>query len=245
MTAGTTFESSRMPLRLWFRAMWLLTHQKIGLSALGLQRTLGLGSYRTAWACLHKLRRAMIRPGREPLNGQVEVDESFVGGRGKGMETCARHVGKKSLVMIAVEVRGQGMGRVRLQPIPDSSKEHLLSFVEEVVAPGATVITDGLPVYVNLTGLGYAHRPHVTPEARHDKSKGLPRAHRVAALLKRWLLGTHQGRYSKRQLAYYLDEFAFRFNRRNSPDRGMLFFRLVQQAMQVDAVSIREIKQGA
>lgn len=245
MTAGTILKSSRMPLRLWFRAMWLLTHQKSGLSALGLQRTLGLGSYRTAWACLHKLRRAMIRPGREPLEGEVEVDETFVGGRGKGKGSGARHVGKKSMVMIAVEVRGQGIGRIRLQPIPDGSKEHLFDFVRQVVAPGAKVRTDGLPVYINLVKLGYTHQPHITPEARHEKSKGLPRAHRVAALLKRWLLGIHHGSFSKHQLPYYLDEFAFRFNRRRSPDRGMLFYRLVQQSVMIEPITIREIKKGA
>ncbi len=245
VTVGTIFDSTRMGLRLWFRAMWLVTHQKGGVSALGLQRTLGLGSYRTAWACLHKLRRAMVRPGREALNGEVEVDETLVGGRGKGKKTAGRHVGKKSLVMIAAEVRGGGIGRIRLMPIPDTSKEHLIGFVQQAVARGSTVITDGLPVYINLPKAGYAHQARITPPGRHDKSKALPRPHRVAALLKRWLLGTHHGSFSKQQLTYYLDEFTFRFNRRLSRDRGMLFYRLVQQAAQVDPVPIATIRRGA
>lgn len=234
-----------MPLRLWFRAIWLVTHQKTGMSALGLQRTLGLGSYHTAWACLHKLRRAMIRPGREPLSGEVEVNEIFVGGRGKGKETMGRHLGKKSLVMVAAEVRGKGIGRIRLMPVPDTSKEHLLDFVQQAVAPETTVITDGLHVYINLAKLGYTHQPRIASPVRHEKSKALPRVHRVAALLKRWLLGIHHGSFSKKQLANYLDEFTFRFNRRLSPDRGMLFYRLVQQAVQVEPVPLRDIKRGA
>jgi len=242
VTAGTIFESSNLPLRLWFRAMWLVTHQKVGISALGLQRTLGLGSYRTAWTCLHKLRRAMIRPGREPLTGEVEVDETFVGGHEEG--GGRRHVGKKSLVMIAAEVRGQGIGRIRLQQIPDTSKEHLLEFVRQSVAIGSTVVTDGLPVYINLVGMGYGHRPRVA-QSKSEASKLLPRAHRVSSLLKRWLLGIHQGSFSKQQVGWYLDEFTFRFNRRASADRGMLFYRLAQQAVAIEAIPYAAIKKGA
>ena len=242
VTAGTIFQDSHLPLRLWFRAMWLLTNQKTGLSALGLQRALGLGSYRTAWTCLHKLRRAMVRPGREPLAGEVEVDETFVGGHEKG--GGRRHVGKKALVIVAVEVRGKGSGRVRFQEIPDASKEHLMAFVQEVVSPGSVVITDGLPVYMNLTKLGYIHRPRV-PKTKEDASRLLPRVHRMASLLKRWWLGVHHGNFSKRQLAHYLDEFAFRFNRRASLDRGMLFYRLIQQAVKAEPIPVKDIKKGA
>lgn len=184
----------------------------------------------------------MIRPGREALTGDVEVDETYLGGREKG--GGRRHVGKKSLVIIAAEVRGKGIGRIRLSPIPDTSKEHLMGFVEEAVAPGSMVITDGLPVYANLTGLGYGHRPRIQP-AKADSVKLLPRVHRVFALVKRWLLGIHQGSFSKRQLEYYLDEFVFRFNRRLSPNRGLLFYRLVQQAVLVEPVPVRSIKKGA
>jgi len=95
LTAGTLFQDTRKPLRLWFQAMWYVTNQKQGVNALGLQRLLGLGSYRTAWAWLHKLRRAMVRPGRDRLPGTVEVDETFIGGprpgkRGRGAEGKGR-----------------------------------------------------------------------------------------------------------------------------------------------------------
>lgn len=243
--AGTIFESSRMPLRLWFRAVWQVTHQKSGVSALGLQRTLGLGSYRTSWACLHKLRRAMIRPGRQPLTDTVEVDETFIGGPGKNRKQAGRHVGGKSLVIIAAEVRGDGIGRIRLQAIPDTSKEHLLAFIADAISPGATVITDGLPVYGNLTKLGYTHRPRIVEISRDAAPKLLPRVHRVAALLKRWILGVHHGSFSKHQVDYYLEEFAFRFNRRTSSSRGQLFYRLVQQALAVDSVPVSSIEKGA
>lgn len=232
-----------MPLRLWFRAAWLIVNQKSGISALGLQRALGLGSYRTAWICLHKLRRAMVRPGREQLTEEVEVDETFVGGRERG--GGRRHVGKKALVMIAAEVRGRAIGRIRLQRIPDASKEHLLGFVEEMVVPGATVITDGLPVYGNIPGMGYRHEPRIPKSSPDEANKLLPRVHRVAALLKRWFLGIHHGSHSKLQLDHYLSEFTFRFNRRSSAKRGMLFYRLVQQAMAIEPVPVESIKRGA
>jgi transposase-like protein len=241
--AGTIFQDSHLSLRLWFRAMWLMTHQKSGMSALGLQRTLGLGSYRTAWACLHKLRRAMVRPGRTPLSGEIEVDETFVGGYAKGKR--GRSVGKKALVIVAVEVRGNGAGRVRLQQIPDTSKEHLLAFVQEVIAPGSTVITDGLPVYMNVEKMGYIHQARVPKLGPAEASKLLPRVHQVASLLKRGLMGIQHGSVSKQQLDYYLDEFVFRFNRRSSPDRGMLFYRLVQQAVAIEPTPVKDIKRGA
>lgn len=228
VTAGTIFHGSHMPLRLWFRAMWQVTNQKSGVSALGLQRSLGIGSYRTAWACLHKLRAAMVRPGREQLSGEVEVDETYIGGHEKGKG--GRHIGKKSLVIIAAEVREKGTGRIRMKRIDSASERNLIGFVQEAVRPGSTVITDGLPVYRQLAGLGYRHESRI-PEKRDQSSATLPRVHRVASLIKRWLLGTHQGSFSKRLIPGYLDEFAFRFNRRMSPTRGMVFYRLAQQAI--------------
>lgn len=231
-TAGTIFHRSHLPLRVWFRAIWWITNQKSGVSALGLQRTLGLGSYETAWACLHKLRRAMVRPGREQLAGEVEVDETFVGGVEKG--GGKRHRGTKALVIVAAEVRGRGSGRIRLQQIPDASEESLVSFVQRTVVPGAVVITDGWAAYPGLTRLGYVHKPRVVRTSVETASTLLPRVHRVAALLKRRLLGTHQGRVSREHLGYYLDEFTFRFNRRLSHHRGKLFYRLLQQAVMVD-----------
>ena len=243
VTAGTIFQDSHLSLRLWFRAMWLLTNQKTGMSALGLQRALGLGSYRTAWMCLHKLRRAMVRPGREALSGEVEVDETMVGGREKG--SGGRHIGKKSLVIIAAEVRGPGTGRIRIQQIPDTSKEHLMAFIQEALVPGSVVITDGLPVYTNVTKLGYGHLPKVPKNGREEASRLMPRIHHAASLLKRWLLGIHHGSFSKLQLSFYLDEFIFRFNRRRSVDRGQLFYRLAQQAVAIEVTTLDEIKHGA
>ncbi len=233
VTAGTIFHGSHIPLGLWFRAMWQVTNQKSGISALGLQRSLGIGSYRTAWACLHKLRAAMVRPGREQLSGEVEVDETFIGGYEKGKG--GRHIGKKSLVIIAAEVRGKGIGRIRVKRTDSASEGNLIGFVQEVVSLGSTVVTDGLPVYRQLADLGYSHISRV-PESRAQSSATLPRVHRVASLIKRWLLGTHQGSFSKRRLVSYLDEFVFRFNRRLSPSRGMVFYRLVQQAVSVPPV---------
>src|SRR6266699_6218641 len=143
VTAGTVFQDTRKSLTIWFRAMWYVTSQKNGASALGLQRVLGLGSYRTAWAWLHKLRRAMVRPGRDRLHGRVEVDETFVGGEEDGVR--GRRRGDKSLIVIAVEVEGKKVGRIRLRSIPDASAASLHSFVEDSIEPGSTVHTDGWP----------------------------------------------------------------------------------------------------
>jgi transposase-like protein len=233
--AGTIFQDTKQDLRLWFRAIWYVTNQKSGVSALGLQRALGLGSYQTAWSWLQKLRTAMVRPGREPLTEEVEVDESYVGGVEKGQGK--RHLGAtKALVAIAAEVRGPGIGRIRLRRLPDASGKSLVSFVRKAVAPGAVVITDGWRAYPGLAQHGYTHRPRVVSGSGQTGSTLLPRVHRVAALLKRWLLGMHQGAVSREHLDAYLDEFTFRFNRRTSRWRGKLFYRLVQQAVQVPPV---------
>lgn len=228
-TAGTVFHGSRKPLRLWFQVMWWVVAQKNGASALGLKRVLGLGSYETAWAWLHKLRRAMIRPGRDMLAGEVEVDETFVGGVEKG--GGRRHVGKKALVAVAAQVDGKGIGRIRLAVIRDSSADSCLPFVKQSVAPGSVVITDGLPTYLGLEAAGYVHRQRVVRGSGGSADTLLPRVHRVASLLKRWLIGTHQGRVERTHLPYYLDEFTFRFNRRTSRSRGLLFYRLMEQAV--------------
>jgi len=214
--------------------MWWVTNQKHGLSALGFQRLLGLGSYETAWACLQKLRRAMVRPGRDRLAGQVEVDETFVGGVEAGR--TGREMGSKALVAIAAQVQGAGIGRVRMARIADASSKTLLSFVKEVVEPGALVVTDGWPGYEGLEEARFRHRTRVIRGSGETASTLLPRVHRVASLLKRWLLGTHQGAASREQLDGYLDEFTFRFNRRASRHRGKLFFRLLQQAVSVEPV---------
>lgn len=231
-TAGTVFHDSRLPLTDWFRIIWWVTSQKTGVSALGMQRVLGLGSYRTAWTCLHKLRRAMVRPGREPLTGAVEVDETFVGGHEPG--GGRRHIGKKALVVVAAEVRGSAIGRIRLRRVQDSSAASLLPFVQGAVAPGSLVITDGFVSYQGLPALGYPLEQRPILRRPEMAAVLLPRVHRVASLLKRWLLGTHQGSVSREHLDDYLNEFTFRFNRRASRNRGRLFLRLVEQAMVIE-----------
>jgi transposase-like protein len=237
VTAGTLFQDSRSPLTLWFRAMWHVTSQKNGASALGLQRVLGLGSYETAWTWLHKLRRAMVRPGRDRLGGTLEVDETYVGGERAGKR--GRGAAGKSLVVIAAQLQGKALGRIRLVRVPNASAASLERAVRQTVEPGSRVRTDGWAGYNGLLALGYDHRP-LGPAAELGKDL-LPGCHRVASLLKRWLLGTHQGAVRAKQLDYYLDEFTFRFNRRTSQYRGKLFYRLAQQAVQVDPVPYAQI----
>jgi transposase-like protein len=239
VTAGTIFHRSHLPLQTWFRAMWWVTNQKHGVSALGLQRLLGLGSYETAWSCLQKLRRAMVRPGRDRLTGEVEVDETLVGGVEKG--GGRRHVGNKALVVIAAQADGAGIGRIRMRRIPDASADRLLPFVKDAVEPGSVVITDGWAGYAGLREAGCRHKVKTRGSNPERASKLLPRVHRVASLLKRWLLGTHQGAVSREQLEYYLDEFTFRFNRRTSRSRGKLFYRLVQQAAAIEPVPFSKL----
>ena len=229
VTAGTIFQDTHMPLTLWFRAVWHITSQKNGVSALGLQRVLGLGSYKTAWAMLHKLRRAMVRPGRDRLRGTVEVDETYWGSQEEGV--IGRLTEEKALIIVAAEEDGRGIGRIRLRRIPDLTKATLHGFIEQAVEPASTVQTDGWRGYLGLSG--YVHDRQVQCD-QPDGEHLLPRVHRVVSLLKRWLLGTHQGAVGHDHLDYYLDEFTFRFNRRKSTSRGKLFFRLAQQAVQVD-----------
>ena len=237
VTAGTIFQDTRSPLTTWFRAMWWVTGTKTGTSALGLQRVLGLGSYQTAWAWLHKLRRAMVRPGRDQLTGAVEVDESLVGGVG----THGRSTAKKALIVVAAEEEGRGIGRIRMRRIPDGSSDSLLAFVQEAIAPGAAIHTDGWDGYHHLKRHGYRHRVTYLRGHHELASALLPRVHRVISLLKRWLLGTHQGAVTGPHLDYYLDEFTFRFNHRRSRHRGKLFYRLAQQAVAVGPAPYRDL----
>ena len=233
--AGTVFQDTRKPLMMWFRAMWYVTSQKNGASALGLQRVLGLGSYQTAWVWLHKLRRAMVRPGREKLSGWVEIDETWLGGLEEGV--AGRKKGEKALIVIAAEADGAGIGRIRMRPIQDATAGSLHSFVEDCVDPGSTLHTDGWQGYVGLEKKGYRREVSVLRGRRKEASVVMPRVHRVVSLLKRWLLGTHQGAVSHEHLGYYLDEFTFRFNRRTSKSRGKLFYRLVQQAVATESTT--------
>jgi transposase-like protein len=231
VTAGTIFQDTRKPLTLWFRAMWAVTSQKNGASAVGLQRVLGLGSYDTAWTWMHKLRRAMVRPGRDQLSGRVEMDETYWGG--EEVDVRGRQTEAKALIVIAAQEDGGGIGRIRMRHIADASAESLMPFVEEVIEPGSNVHTDGWLGYSPLEGRGYRHRITFLKGKNESASELLPRVHLVASLLKRWLLGTHQGAVSREHLDYYLDEFTFRFNRRKSRSRGKLFLRLAEQAVAV------------
>jgi len=239
VTAGTIFDRTRTPLTVWFTACWLFTSGKDGISAQSLQRTLEIGSYQTAWAMLHRLRSVLVRPGRDRLAGTVEVDETYIGGEEPGLRG-GRARGKKVLTGIAVEVRDpRGIGRCRMAPLVDASAASLHAFVTDHVQPGATVITDAWAGYRGLDTLGYTHQRRSQRAARargEDPGELLPAVHRVASLVKRWLLGTHQGSVDEAHLPSYLDEFVFRFNRRRSRSRGMVFYRVLELAVGHDPV---------
>jgi transposase-like protein len=237
--AGTIFQDTRTPLPLWFRAIWLVASQKNGVSAMSVQRTLGLKSYQTAWAWLHKLRRAMVRPGRDRLTGRVEVDETYLGAGDEG--SVGRDLTGKALVVIAAQEDGTRIGRIRMRRVADASAASLQGFVADAVEPGSVVHTDGWEGYSGLEQKGYRHKVTLLKKRPDAASKLLPRVHRAASLLKRWLLGTHQGAVGHEHLDYYLDEFTFRFNRRMSASRGKLFYRLVQQAVQVEPQPYRTL----
>lgn len=239
ITSGTIFHRTRKPLTLWFRAIWWVTSPKTGASALGLQTILGLGSYKTAWTWLHRLRRAMVRPGRERLSGTVEVDETYWGASETNVR--GRETQKKSLIAVAVEEKGRRLGRIRMRSIPDASARSLEGFVLEAIEPGSTVHTDGWEGYSRLDRRGYQHEVKVISRSQQKASELLPYVHRVVALLKNWLRGTHQGAISSEHLDYYLDEFTFRFNRRTSRYRGKLFYRLLQNAMLVEPITYQRM----
>lgn len=230
VTAGTVFGDSRVPLRLWFQALWCMVSQKNGVSAMGLGGALGIKRYETAWYLLKRIRSAIVRPGRERLSGIVEVDEVFIGGVKSGKR--GRGALGKVLLLVAVEDKGKvGIGRIRITIIPDATTTSLVTAVESMIEPGSTIRTDEFRSYLSITKHGYKHitvKSHVS-EAGDDPT---PLVHRVASLLKRWLLGTHHGRVEETHLASYLNEFVFRFNRRKSHSRGKLFLRLVQQMTQ-------------
>jgi len=239
-TAGTVFEDSRKPLRLWFHVMWLMMAQKTGLSARNLCDTYGFGSYQTAWGWLRKLRSVMIRSGRERLAGRVEVDEAYVGGQKEG--TRGRGAEGKTLVLVAVEGEAKkSLGRVRFRCVESINQQTVDSFMQDYVAPGTQVVTDGLSVYNNLKAVGFDHWPHVISTGDEAVRKELDHVHLVISLLKRWLRGTHQGAVTPGHLQAYLDEFSFRFNRRLSQHRGKLFYRLMQQAVTVRPPAVKAL----
>ncbi len=254
MTAGTLFDKTRTPVTSWFAAVWYVTSQKHGVSALGLKRALGLGSYQTAWTMLHRLRRAMVRPDRDALSGDVEVDELFLAGPVRLTPNWrARYPSLSrdalndltSSVAVAVEVfKPKGLGRVHLRRIVDASEESLLPFILDAIERGSTVHTDGSHAYRSLSGFGYKHEQHVHLGSSQLPHVTMPAVNRIASLLQRWLMGTHQGSVRPQQLDYYLDEYAFRFNRRSSRSRGLLFCRLMEQSMATGPVPYKNIVGG-
>lgn len=243
-TAGTIFDRTRTPLTVWFTACWMFASDKGGVSALSLQRDLEIGSYQTAWAMLHRLRSVLVRPGRERLTGTVEVDETYIGGQEAGL-SGGRARGKKVLTGIAVEIRApRGLGRCRIAPLEDASATSLQAFVTAHVEPGATVITDGWQGYRGLDKLGYVHERRSRRAARargEDPGELLAAVHRVASLIKRWLLGTRQGAVGVAHLPSYMNEFVFRFNRRRSGSRGLVFYRVLELAVDHDPVRYRDL----
>lgn len=245
VTTGSIFDKTRTELRVWFSAIWYITNQKQGISALGLQRVPGLGSYETVWTMLHRLRRAMVRPTRELLTGEVEVDETYVAltDREKTLSTKGlKSNTTKLLVAIAVEIlQPKGFGRIRIRRIEKADYDTLMPFIRESIDPEASIHSDGSSAYLRLKKEGYDHRRTVHLGSDIPAHDSMPGVHRVAALLQRWLLGTHHGAIQPKQLDYYLDEFVFRFNRRTSKSRGLLFYRLLQQSIATPPVTYKNI----
>ncbi len=240
ITTDTVFDSGKKSLRLWFHVAWLLMAQRTGISAKNFQDMFGFGSYQTTWGWLQKLRSVMVRRGREKLTGRVEVDETYIGGQAEGRR--GRGAGSKTLVAVAVEGDASKMlGRVRFQVIKTHSAEALKTFVTDFVDEGATIVTDGLKSYGFIDELKYNHETHVLAGNPSSGDSNLERVHLVISLLKRWMLGTLQGAVTPGHLTEYLNEFAFRFNRRMSTHRGKLFYRLIQQSITKRPKNIKDL----
>lgn len=245
VTAGTIFHRTRTPLRTWFAAIWFVCSQKNGVSALGLQRVLGFGSYETAWAWMHKLRRAMVRPGRDRLGGPgaaVEMDCTFLGAPTSG-QSGPRYYNKTEIAIAVERKHPKGLGRVRMRAIDSAHrKAELEDFCEDVIAEGTVLYTDGDTLYKTWPDtFNVIHQPIALVHSAEPAHSVLPAVHRVAALLKRWIERTLHDRVSDKHLNYYLDEYTFRFNRRNSRSRGLLFYRLLQQAVDTDPHPLRHL----
>lgn len=240
--SGTIFQETKKPLLLWFHIMWWVVAQKTGASANNLMDFMGFGSYETAWLWLHKLRRAMVRENREKLSGSVEVDETYIGGEETGTGRQGRGAEDKTLVIVATECNGKQIGSVRFKIIEDASKGNLIAFINDNIAHGSTILTDGWSGYAELSKkTEYKHEVKVIAGSGLQAHELLPHVHMVDSLVKRWINGTHQGKISPKHLEYYLDEFAFRFNRKLSTNRGKLFYRLMQQAVTTQPTTYDEI----
>ena len=246
--AGTIFEQTKTGLARWFLAIYLVTSSKGGISAMELQRQMGFGSYGTAWAWLHKIRRAMVVPGRKPLSERVEADETLVGGPRPGKP--GRGASGKTVVAGAVEsrrgqARGRRLGRLRLQAVRDASASSLVGFLGQNVLRPADVATDGWSGYRGLDAEGYAHQPIPLARSWGDAALRLPAIHLVFGLAKRWLLGTHHGAVSAKHLQSYLDEYVFRCNRRTAKSIAHRFARLIEQAVLTQPTTYRAIHGSA
>ena len=238
--AGTIFQDTRTSLRTWFIAIWWITTQKSGASAEGLKQVLGLKSDETAWVWLHKIRKAMVRSDRTKLSGVVEMDDFYIGGEEHDGST-GRGTGNKTTVIVALELKPSNkLGRVRLSVIPAVTKEAIEKFTKENVEQGTEIITDGFSSYSFLSTVGYGHKVYIQKTAKTEDEK-LPHVHLIISLVKRWVLGTHQGAVSEKHMQAYLDEYTFRFNRRKAAKRGLLFYRLLEGAVSVGPVTTKEL----
>lgn len=242
VTAGTIFDKTRTPLTTWLEAAWHITTAKNGMSAKTIEQTLGI-SYRTAWAMLQRFRVAMVDTERKKLSGTIEVDETLVGGIDRGGKRGRGS--RKNIVVIAIELHEpKGFGRIRMRFIPDASNDSLVGFISDVVQPGSTIRTDGWSGYNELESLEYNHEITVISHSEDQAHVSMPGVHRIAALLKRWILGTHQGSFSEDHLQSYLEEYTFRFNRRLSKNRGLVFRRLLEQAVCTAPVTKNDVTHG-
>lgn len=242
VTTGTIFDKTRTPLTTWFEAAWHVSTAKNGMSAKTLERTLGT-KYRVAWTMLQRFRVAMFDGDRKQLSGNIEVDETFIGGAKQGGKRGRGSV--KSIVIVAVEVKEPlGFGRIRMRHIPDSSSSNLLPFVCDVAVLGSAIRTDGWRGYNGLSALGFTHEVTIQSSSDDLAHVSMPGVHRVASLLKRWILGTHQGSVVPEHLQSYLEEFTFRFNRRTSRSRGLVFRRLIERAVATRPVTESDVTKG-
>jgi transposase-like protein len=236
--AGTIFQDTRKPLLDWFVAIWWVTTQKNGASAEGLQQVLGLNSYQTAWTWLHKIRSAMVNPNRAKLSGTVEIDEAYIGGESTGKR--GRGAESKVIVAVACELDGKKLGRCRMSIIPNVSASSLHNFITKNIEVGSQLITDDWSGFSGIEAKGYTRQIHAQKYTQ-DEDKMLPHVHTIVSLLKRWLLGTHQGAVEPKHLQAYFDEYVFRFNRRKSAKRGLLFYRLLESAMRTKTTTYKDL----
>lgn len=241
VTSGTILHGAKKPLTVWFKALWWFSTRKAGVNAVALQEMFGLGSYRTAWCWLQKLRTCTIFPDRKSLSGEVEADEFYLGGEHSGKR--GRGADHKCKVAIAVERQGHKLGRLRLQVIDDCSSAQLLPFVKSNVIAGSQILTDGWKGYNGLEKDFVHHR--VLSSQSKNKESVLPGVHLIISLVKRVILGTFHGRFDPEYLQRYLDEYVFRFNRRTSKAPGKRFWRIMQQAVCTPPVTNCKLKIGA